>query len=805
MTQEELELEMVEGGRNRAKKMFENNADSGNAAANPYASAIFRRFVLPLAAIIKEDVEAKKMGRRQAHVQLLDGMDFEAVAYIAVRAVLNGCMTEGKGKDGRDVVSKVGKSVHSEYILTQFSDINPTLYYSLVNEFDRKLTKSERHRMTVFKMQAQKEGINILEWGTAGQTQVGAYLVETLEAIGMCDTNNEREQRGNQLRNTISVTLTAEVRTILTQIQAHIMEVTPEVMPCIEQPKDWVAIDDGGWHTAAMRRAQPYCIRTGSVQRDHFRANDMSVEFAALNKLQSVRWAVNTRMLDTIRRVAAHFDMEEIVSQADFPAPAKPDWLEQGMAKADMSPNMLLQFTAWKREKAEWFTQMKLRGTKWGRFFTATRMAEKFRDVPALYFVYFMDFRGRKYVQTTGMSPQGSDLQKALLTFAEGKPILTDGAKEWFIINGANRFGVDKVSIAKRIEWVAEHHNDIMQFAADPIANNAWREADSPFQFLAWCFEYADWKVFGDNFKSRLAVGMDGSCNGLQNFSAMLRDEVGGAATNLVPCDEPNDIYAMVARVTTSRLLAAQPDKDGYRDLWLKHGINRSLVKRSVMTLPYGSTRFSCADFIVGDYLMMGKATEFPKELYSKAANYLSYLVWDSIGDVVIKARAAMDWLQLSAKTLIGLGMTDISWYSPSGFPAIQTYWEADIHRINTRLCGGTKLSIQRETDVADRGRHRNGIAPNFIHSMDAAHLTLTVNAAHAVSIDALAMIHDDYGTHAADAPALALAIRQVFVKMYEESSPLDALYSRYPQLTPPPELGTLDLQAVLESRYFFC
>lgn len=807
MTQVELEQEMVDGGRNRAKKMFDNNTDAGNAAANPYASAIFRRFVLPLAAMIKEDMTAPLAGRRQAHVQLMETMDEEAVAYIAVRQVLNACLITSSEKSGRNVLQAVGKAIHSEYCLTRFEDIKPELYHTIVNDFDRKLTKSERHRMTVFKMQAQKNNIDFIEWGAAGQAQVGSYLVECLSDLGMVEIETGRVQHpnGRSIRNKIEIFLTAEVTTLLTKIQAHVMEATPEVMPCVEQPRDWVAMDDGGWHTLGMRRVQPYCIRCHPTQRSHFREADLTNEFRALNKLQQTRWQINSRMLDTVRRVAQHFDMEEIVSQADFPAPEKPGWLEQGVKKEDMSPEMLDEFVAWKREKAEWFTQMKLRGTRWGRFYTATRIAEKFRHEPNLYFVYFSDFRGRKYAQTSGVSPQGSDLQKALLQFGIAKPITDKDQAEWFLVGGANLYGVDKVSIEDRVKWVEDNKEHIKAFSQDPIANNAWREADKPFQFLAWCFEYADWQAFPDTFRTRLPIGQDGSCNGLQNFSAMLRDEVGGAATNLVPSDLPKDIYAMVAIVARDRLIASKPDPDGFRDMWLKHGLNRTLVKRSVMTLPYGSTRFSCADFIVGDYLSMGKAIEFRKDQYGKAAMFLSHFVWDAIGDVVIKARAAMDWLQNAARILIRSGLTQIEWLTPSGFPAIQIYWESEMHRINTRLCGGTKLSINRDTDLADRNRHRNGIAPNFIHSMDASHLSLVVLAAESEGIDALAMIHDDYGTHATDAPTLARLIREVFVSMYKDSSPLEDLRTRYPELPPPPPIGTLELEAVLKSRYFFC
>lgn len=804
MNQHELEQEMIDGGRNRAMKMFKNNEEAGNAAANPYAAALFRRFVLPLARVIEHDLGSKLAGRAQAHVVLLKGMDAEAVAFIAVRGIINSTTT--REDTGRNSVQNVGRAVYSEYLLQQFDDINPALYHTIVNEFDRKLTKSERHRMTVFKMQAKEAGIAFNEWGVAGQAQVGGYLVDTLEALGMVVTHSYKQKRGSSVKHVIDVVLHPDVVKLMSNIQEHIELTTPEVLPCVERPINWTAIDEGGWHTPAMRRASPYCVRAKSHQREFMLKHDMSNEFKAMNHLQGVRWQVHTRMLDTVRHVAAHFDMEEIVSQAEFPAPTKPMWLEVGRSKEDMGTDELAEFTAWKREMAEWHTQMKLRGTKWGRMYTALRVAEKFRDEPVLYFVYFADFRGRKYVQTTGVSPQGSDMQKALLRFADGHPIPEPEQQEWFLVNGANRFGVDKVSIADRLKWVEENHEFIMGFAADPIANNAWREADSPFQFLAWCFEYADFKTFGPAFRTHLPVGMDGSCNGLQNFSAMLRDEVGGAATNLTASEKPKDIYAMVAEVCLRKMRAVTPGEDFAvtHMKWLAHGINRTLVKRSVMTLPYGSTRFSCADFIVDDYMKMGKATEFTKQEYARSAQYLAKFVWSAIGDVVIKARQAMDWLQTVAKVLIKSGEDQITWVTPSGFPASQTYWECDEHRINTRLCGGTKLMIARDSDTADANRHRNGIAPNFIHSMDASHLTLTVLSAATAGIDALAMIHDDYGTHATFAPQLAKSIRQVFVDMYKNTSPLEELRKQYPQLPEAPETGSLNLAGVLDSRYFF-
>jgi DNA-directed RNA polymerase len=297
---------------------------------------------------------------------------------------------------------------------------------------------------------------------------------------------------------------------------------------------------------------------------------------------------------------------------------------------------------------------------------------------------------------------------------------------------------------------------------------------------------------------------MDGSCNGLQNFSAMLRDTVGGKATNLMPSPLPNDIYQMVADATLRLLLSAEADERGYRDRWLKHGINRTLVKRSVMTLPYGSTRYSCAEFIVQDYLRTGKVPEFEKADYARAANYLSHFVWEAIGEVVVKAREAMTWLQQAAKQLLREGETEIRWTTPSGFPAIQAYWEQDVHQIHTKLCGGARLKLHHDTGTPDVSRHKNGIAPNFVHSLDASHLTLTVNAAAAEGIESFAMIHDDYGTHAADAQRLYRIIREQFVGMYRAHDMLAEFRERYPTLPQPPAQGDLDIEQVLDSQYFF-
>jgi DNA-directed RNA polymerase len=837
ITQEQLEKEMAAFGKARAERMMGRNEDAGSADNNPYAKAIFNRYVMPLAAIIKADITTKKPGRNQAHVTLLEPMDPEAIAFLAVRAVLNDLLNGGKFRAngdgdttamveimGRNVMTTIGKVVYHELMLSMFSEEAPELFYTLVNDLGRRLSKSERHRLNVFRIKMKEAGIPVPEWGAAGTQQIGAYLLDQLATLGMVDIDKRSmaAATAKQVRNSINVRLSEDCLDLVSQIKEMVAETTPYYLPCIEQPKDWVSIMDGGYHTNDMRRMSPFCIKSQGAWSE-VAEHDLTRVFAAINALQRVEWQVNGQMLDTIRQVARHFDMDEIISQAENPAPLAPDWLSDGMKQDDMSPDEVEQFKIWKRAKREWYTQMKLRGTKFGRFVTATGVAQKFRSFDKLHFVYFADFRGRLYVQTTGISPQGSDMQKALIRFAKGEPLDSVDAERWFCINGANKFGYDKATLDDRVKWCKDHEANILSFAADPISNRGWQDADSPLQFLAWCFEYAEWFKHPETFVSHLPVGMDGSCNGLQNFSAMLRDEIGGKATNLTPSALPNDIYGNVADVTMLLLRRTDPrsvpdaDEDDaesmrarnkaelankHRLMWLKHGITRSLVKRSVMTLPYGSTRFSCADFIVGDYLKEGKAPEFSREEYGAAAQFLSHFVWEAIGEVVVKATDAMEWLQKNTKTILSQD-TGVRWMTPIGFPVIQYYQEQDLHRINTKLCGNTKIRVNQDSqDKPSLSNHKNGIAPNFIHSHDAAHMKLVILAAAAEGM-ALAMIHDDFGTHARNAATLYRIIREQFVAMYEGHDPLADLAAAY-ELTSPPEKGSLDLRQVLISPYFF-
>jgi DNA-directed RNA polymerase len=382
----------------------------------------------------------------------------------------------------------------------------------------------------------------------------------------------------------------------------------------------------------------------------------------------------------------------------------------------------------------------------------------------------------------------------------------------WFLVAGATHWGEDKVSMAARIEWVHSHEEEILEVAADPITNDWWTDADEAWQFLAWCLEYGRWHEGGKSldFISHVTVGQDGSCNGCQHFSALLRDEVGGKAVNLTPSETPQDIYTDVLDRVVEKLEDLSSEEILARQ-WLKSGLlDRKIVKRQVMTLPYGATKHGMQSMLM-EHLkkLKGEGVAIKLEEEWPAGIFLTQIIFESINEVVVAASKAMDWLQRCAKKVAAAGLP-LRWTTPHGFQVTQAYRARGRDRVRTQICGEVRLRLRPYKDAIDRKKQVAGISPNFVHSLDACHLLETVVAcADGDTQLSWAAVHDSFGCHAADAPFLAETLREEFVRLYLENDPLEQFRQDVERdtgimLPDPPEKGVLDIFEVLKSTFFF-
>lgn len=131
------------------------------------------------------------------------------------------------------------------------------------------------------------------------------------------------------------------------------------------------------------------------------------------------------------------------------------------------------------------------------------------------------------------------------------------------------------------------------------------------------------------------------------------------------------------------------------------------------------------------------------------------------------------------------------------------------LRQIETELSGRFQIKIGQEAGKMDVQKNRLGIAPNFVHSMDACHLMKTCIQAVEYGVTDFAFIHDDYGTHACDTDTLHQSIREAFVDLYGGNDPLIDFKifnedNAGVTLSDPPRQGALKLDQVIESDYFF-
>jgi DNA-directed RNA polymerase len=372
----------------------------------------------------------------------------------------------------------------------------------------------------------------------------------------------------------------------------------------------------------------------------------------------------------------------------------------------------------------------------------------------------------------------------------------------------------------ERIDWVDDNTLRILQVATDPLEDLWWaKEADDPWSFLAFCYEWNGFQRHGLEHISHIPIAKDGSCSGLQHFSAALRDPIGGQAVNLIPSNEPEDIYQSVIDLAIVKITAdLGGERDAIAQACLSFGLSRKAAKRMTMCRVYGSTLYSGRTFLeeyISDTDMKRKQEDLSyvsplDNLRFEAALYLAKHIWDSINETVIAAKDGMAWLQDCARILATENLP-ISWTTIDGFPVMQSYPDTKRRRIKTKLGDKMVYLSLREDKVGkmDRSKQSNGISPNVVHSLDSCHLRMTVNLARDNGVTHFAMIHDSFGCHASDIPMLSACLREAFIDLYVANDPFELFRVQTQELTDtvlpmPPAKGTLDLTVVRDSEFFF-
>jgi DNA-directed RNA polymerase len=149
-----------------------------------------------------------------------------------------------------------------------------------------------------------------------------------------------------------------------------------------------------------------------------------------------------------------------------------------------------------------------------------------------------------------------------------------------------------------------------------------------------------------------------------------------------------------------------------------------------------------------------------------------------------------------------------IEYTTPSGFKVVHYYNIVNTRRSVAKLFGSKELTFFITSDDVNKKAAMQAIAPNFIHSLDAAHMFMTLDQMIKCGIYHLSMIHDSYGCHANYVDRMRDILREQFVLIHTENQlerfKNDVQNQLGIMLPDVPDTGCLDISKVLESDYFF-
>ena len=745
---------------------------------------------------VKEEID--KDGRMREWAPALFLIPSETLAAIVISQLVEDLV------DSRDIRKKIhANGVDNFYSIAyrigkeakliasfKYAKLANSEEYKYLNRYTKRWDKKKFHRFT-------KRCDAIQSWSKKQTLYLGTCLLNVAKARKVVNVEKKSYKQGGKSRSYNEISIDPHI--LLELIRKHEyyqflrMLYRPMLVPPIPHTEDIA----GG--CLMLDRRKP---TVGGISK----ASETSL--TALNTLQTTEWAVNSRVLE-VMDVIYHRN----TSECNMPSYSYEDFTflrefpEYGSSEEKL---------AWKKDKEEQYGKWYKEVQKRAQMELRLTLARKLTKVNFFYHAWTLDFRGRAYTVTEMLSPQSGDFDKGLIHFATPCKVTKEGMY-WLMVHVANCFdGVDfgsgpasdKVSFDDRVLWVQDNLDHFKDINKDPYTYTNWMDNETTkknpsFQRLAAAFDLVTALETG---YSSIPVQLDGSCNGSQHWAAIMRDTELALKVNVAPTDVPGDLYQFVADTATSICATGETKwHEIFYEYWDKR-IPRKVVKRSTMCDAYGIT-----DHGIRKYCREEGHLNWVEDPSNKvqAVNELSSLIRLSLDGALQSANAGKIFLQDLTELCASYGK-HASWTTPTGFKVINRYTQERIKVLDTHLYRNSRLqlSIVEDTKNPAPSLAVQAIPPNYIHSIDAAHMMLTINMMFDLGVFSFSMIHDSYGCHCSYVPLMRKALVTTFYEIHKNPL-LEEFKKDIENVIGPvgrslPEQGDLDIERVRDSEYLF-
>lgn len=378
----------------------------------------------------------------------------------------------------------------------------------------------------------------------------------------------------------------------------------------------------------------------------------------------------------------------------------------------------------------------------------------------SFHFIHECDFRGRVYTKNKRFSYQSNDLQRSLIQYNDSFEITSDNI-DYLLLYMSNSYGI-KGTIQERIKWTIKHKNEILNIGGKNVKEIQKNDiqfmemAKEPFQFINCCIEYYNY-INNKFYNSSIIIYSDGSCNAIQHTALITQNQELLLKTNLKNVDECYDFYSEFLEFLLDNL----PQKfNNY-----KQYINRSLVKKPVMTYIYGASNFGISNRIAEDIFELCQS----KQDFSGMGG--CYIIANEITKLFFRyikeCFPVVEKLKRELSEIIKENDYNYSYINNLGFEIKNEYYESNIKEIKYNL-DNEKIRVYYNTNKSnkiDKSKSLNSYNANYIHSKDAEHLVRTVNA---FKHNQITTIHDSFGTSIDKVQELNKVLRKELYDMYD-------------------------------------
>ena len=613
--------------------------------------------------------------------------------------------------------------------------------------------------------------------------------------------------------------------------ESYILKAAPKWIELKEIPETQVKhIIQGSY----KERPGAVNAKSHKMHQDLFEPNAAYVR--AIDKLQGVEWEINTRVLEALKKRPISDEPEEN------------DAKEQRRRSKYIEHHFIVA-------KAEALKDY----DGFYQTFEVDYRGRMYNTEPFLNFQSSDEAKGLlKFKQYKELTEDGEFWLAVHTAASYNESYNKEDIPEWCEMDyktyldseGLDDISVDKMTLNDRAQWTFQNADRIISWAEN---DEVRLEAEKPYVFLACCFEWQEIELYGTT--TSIPVSIDGSNNGWQHLGAISKDSHTGKLVGLIPVDIQQDFYVKTAKelisLTTderlSKILSSMP---------MKH-IRKGISKRGSMTRAYsagankigenmffdcktedfhekyGITQKDCnkfaallvkaihnvcpgpldtmaylqdlAGYQLGKHSLMGGDPKEYKALKGKRLELLSIPTKDLTDDQLEELNNVSKTLnEFYYELTYGEGKDRIEWDTPSGFKArYEKFTMYDFKQRATLNGKQIKHVLRAPTDKPDVRGFMCGISPNYIHSMDAAHMALVI----AQWCGDFAAVHDSFSTHASEVSELLAVTKHVFIDMYDHDNFFNVIRQ---QLTnnnddvEQPELGKLNIGDINASRYFF-